>query len=78
MTSATATLNRPVEAMATVPSSCCGREVRRVDVLTPESTLTFTFCGGCEIPRWFRDGDPIDRHDLGVSALTGWSRRRAA
>jgi hypothetical protein len=78
MTPASTTLERPADAVTTVPSRCCEREVRQVDVITPESMLTFTFCSGCETPRWFRDGVPIDRDDLELSGLTGWSRRRAA
>jgi hypothetical protein len=78
MTAAGTTLERPADAATTLPSRCCQREVRRVDVITPDSKLTFTFCSRCETPRWFRAGVPIDRDDLELSGLTGWSRRRAA
>jgi hypothetical protein len=78
MTTASATLKRPADASTTVPGRCCEREVRRVDIVTPESTLTFTFCGGCESARWFRDGVLVDRDELGLSEMTGWSRSRVA
>jgi hypothetical protein len=78
MTTARATLKRPTDAAATVPDRCCGREVRSIDIATPEATLTFTFCGGCEAARWFRDGVQVERDDLGLSAMTGWARSRVA
>jgi hypothetical protein len=73
-----ATAKRSSDAAPMVPGRCCDREVRRVDIVAPQSTLTFTFCAGCESSRWFRDGVLVDRDDLGLAAMTGWSRRRVA
>jgi hypothetical protein len=43
---------------------CCGTRLRRVDIDTANSALTFTFCGNCENVRWFSDGAPVSRENL--------------
>jgi hypothetical protein len=57
---------------------CCGAELRRIDIDAGTSTLTFTFCGRCELSQWFADGVPIDRDDATKLAARMPTRRRSA
>jgi hypothetical protein len=47
---------------------CCGTRLRRIDIDTGSSSLTFTFCGRCEQMRWFSDGTPVTREDATMFA----------
>jgi hypothetical protein len=40
---------------------CCGARLRRIDIDTGTSSLTFTFCGKCESTRWFTNGAALSR-----------------
>jgi hypothetical protein len=46
---------------ATIVPVCCGVRLRRIDIDTGTSSLTFTFCGKCESTRWFTDGVALSR-----------------
>jgi hypothetical protein len=52
-----AVVDRPISHV------CCGTRLRRIDIDTGSSPLTFTFCGRCEQMRWFSDGVPVTRED---------------
>jgi hypothetical protein len=56
---------------------CCGARVRRIDIDSGTSTLTFTFCGRCEVTQWFADDVPIDRANATELARHTPVRRRA-
>jgi hypothetical protein len=53
---------------------CCGTRLRRIDIDTGSSELTFTFCGRCEQMRWFSDGLPVTRDD--ATTLAGFTPSR--
>jgi hypothetical protein len=58
---------------------CCGTRLRRIDIDTGASMLTFTFCGRCERMEWFANGVRIDREGAtGLAGLTPTRRRAAA
>jgi hypothetical protein len=44
---------------AQLAAICCGKRLRTVSVAS--SRLLFTYCGQCEVIRWFADGRPVER-----------------
>ncbi|HEX3823903.1 MAG TPA: hypothetical protein VHV79_05530 [Mycobacteriales bacterium] len=69
--------NRTVAANRVAPTAapiaspeqiCCGQRLRRIDIRSVDSMLSFNFCGRCESMRWFKDGLPTDDESL-VGAL---------
>jgi hypothetical protein len=54
---------------------CCGSRLRRIDIDTGTSPLTFTFWGRCEQRRWFSDGVPVSR-DAATTVAGSMPKRR--
>jgi hypothetical protein len=57
---------------------CCGTRLRRIDIDTGSSSLTFTFCGRCEQMQWFSDGVSVSRDTATTVAGTMPARRPIA
>jgi hypothetical protein len=56
------------DAITSPTQICCGQRLRRIDIQSSESTLSFSYCGRCESMRWFKNGLPTDDDSL-VGAL---------
>jgi hypothetical protein len=57
---------------------CCGTRLRRIDIDTGASPMTFTYCGRCEQTRWFSGGVPVSRDIATTLAGSIPTRRHSA
>lgn len=64
------------DAMTSPTYICCGQRPKRIDIRSGDSTLSLSYCGGCESMRWFKDGLPTDDDSLlGALQTTGLEPR---